>query len=486
MGSAESSNRTIENYGIPKYRRWTREEVVKALTVSVTTDAKGKEIVKSGLLNLLNKPKKTAGREFSWVSIYDPDDPDRDLSTAKALGNAPFTDSSEDRSFGAFFGMAVGDAMGARYEFFPLQYGLNDVKDMGTGRGGKFLLQPGQWTDDTSLGLGVADSLLTKGCFDAHDMMHRFLAWWFCGLNNSGRFEEEDIYHGSCGLGKLMKASLVSYLSKPVVATESGTKESSGNGSMMRLAAIPIFFRDDIEQAQKVAEQQSLITHQGIEAAECCRLMAHIMVRGLAGEDLHAVLGSLSTSFKTDCPSVRALANSEAEKLKAKPKTSEGSDNPSPSSPPNATEVTDTPKEDDTPKKDGASTEAKKEDQAGAVAESEDMIDPDRNWNWKADDFKYSPSRVDSNPGYIGSYAMDAMVMALHILWKTSSLQEAILYAVNLRGDADTLAAIVGQIGGSFYGCSSIPTEWKQTVMQWDNHDIALRAHRLHERMLLK
>jgi len=90
------------------------------------------------------------------------------------------------------------------------------------------------------------------------------------------------------------------------------------------------------------------------------------------------------------------------------------------------------------------------------------------------------------NPGYIGSYAMDGLAMALHILYKTKSFSEALLKAVNLRGDADTVGAITGQIAGCFYGCSAIPVEWKKTVMKWDNNEIALRAHRLHNHTLLQ
>ena len=81
---------------------------------------------------------------------------------------------------------------------------------------------------------------------------------------------------------------------------------------------------------------------------------------------------------------------------------------------------------------------------------------------------------------------MDGLAMALHILWTTSSLSDAILKAVNLRGDADTVAAITGQIGGCYYGCSSIPNDWKKTVMKWDNHEIALRAYRLYHKKLLQ
>jgi len=437
---------------LPPAKIFTRDEIIKALIVNKTTE-NGKEVIKSELLDMIRAEKSTAGTEFSWASIYDPNDPNRDDCKAKALGEKPFSDVVEDRAFGAMLGMAVGDAMGARLEFMPVKYGMDDIKDMGTGPGGKFKLLPGQWTDDTSMGLCVADSLLTKGDYDAHDMIHRFLAWWYGGLNN-GHLLEKEGHRTSCGLGGLIKSSFNLYIQEPVAATKAGNDQSSGNGSLMRLAAVPLFYRDDIKKAEEIAKLQSYTTHQGIEAAECCRLMTHIMVKGLNGEDLHNVLDSLSSTFQTDCQSVRYLADSKAELLK------------------------------DQPSKEGDKKEETKSDKKEET--KGDKIDEDRDWNWKADEFKYSPWRVFNNPGYIGSYAMDGLAMALHILWSTSSLSEAILKAVNLRGDADTLAAIVGQIGGCFYGCSQIPLEWKQTVMQWDNNEIALRAYRLYKHELLQ
>ena len=45
----------------------------------------------------------------------------------------------------------------------------------------------------------------------------------------------------------------------------------------------------------------------------------------------------------------------------------------------------------------------------------------DRNWNWREKDFSYSPSRLDNMPGYIGSYCMDALAMALHTVMYSDS-----------------------------------------------------------------
>src|SRR5690606_22969693 len=80
-----------------------------------------------------------------------------------------------DRSRGALLGLAVGDALGTTLElrspgtFEPLT-------DMAGG--GPFDLKPGEWTDDTSMALCLAESLVEKQGFDPTDQMERYVRWW--------------------------------------------------------------------------------------------------------------------------------------------------------------------------------------------------------------------------------------------------------------------------------------------------------------------
>jgi ADP-ribosylglycohydrolase len=78
----------------------------------------------------------------------------------------------------------------------------------------------------------------------------------------------------------------------------------------------------------------------------------------------------------------------------------------------------------------------------------------DRNWNWRDKDFTYSYTRNKDQPGYIGSYCMDALSMALFLALHTNSYYEAVLWAANMGGDSDTVGAITGQICGAMYGIS--------------------------------
>ena len=326
----------------------------------------------------------------------------------------------ESGSIGSMLGMAIADSMGHRYEFEPVQYDTITLRDMGEGPGGAFDLQPGQWTDDTSMGLCLADSLImNKGEYDAHDLIHRFLAWWFCGYDNAFRFDNTQNH--SVGLGGQIGASLYNYIPKTKKETITGDINSSGIGSIMRNAAVPICYHNDINRAMEVAKRQSLSTHQGNEAAECCRLLTYIIVKILNRKDekekLNDIIGNLE-NFETPVNSVRCLALSK-----------------------------------------------------------EESEDPDRDWNWKKKEFRYSPTRSKEQPGYIGSYAMDGMAMALHVVYYTTNFEEAIIKVVNLRGDSDSVGAVVGQIAGAYYGIESIPPEWVETVSKWDNYEIPLRGY---------
>jgi len=75
---------------------------------------------------------------------------------------------------GCLLGLAVGDAVGTTVEFRARGTFAPVVDMVG---GGPFGLEPGQWTDDTSMALCLAASLIERGGFDARDQMRRYLDW---------------------------------------------------------------------------------------------------------------------------------------------------------------------------------------------------------------------------------------------------------------------------------------------------------------------
>ena len=90
-------------------------------------------------------------------------------------------DVIEDRAIGALLGLAVGDALGATLEF-TRRDAHSPVFDMVGG--GPFHLLPGEWTDDTSMALCLAGSLIEQKCLDEHDLLDRFVRWLQKGENS--------------------------------------------------------------------------------------------------------------------------------------------------------------------------------------------------------------------------------------------------------------------------------------------------------------
>jgi ADP-ribosyl-[dinitrogen reductase] hydrolase len=89
-----------------------------------------------------------------------------------------------ERYCGCLLGLAVGDAVGTAVEFMP-RGTFEPLTDLLGG--GPFDLQPGEWTDDTSIALCLATSLVEKSGFDARDQMERYWQWYKSGYLSSTR-----------------------------------------------------------------------------------------------------------------------------------------------------------------------------------------------------------------------------------------------------------------------------------------------------------
>ena len=90
--------------------------------------------------------------------------------------------TTRDRFLGCLLGLATGDALGTTLEF-ERPGTFQPIDDMIGG--GPFRLEPGQWTDDTSMALCLATSLVESGGFDALDQMRRYVRWWKEGYLSS-------------------------------------------------------------------------------------------------------------------------------------------------------------------------------------------------------------------------------------------------------------------------------------------------------------
>lgn len=295
-----------------------------------------------------------------------------------------------DRFRGCLLGLAAGDAVGVTAEFkergsFP------PIVDMVGG--GPFDLEPGQWTDDTSMALCLAESLLTKDVFDADDQMRRYLRWRDEGYLSST---------GSCfDIGSTVTAALTRYREIGNPFSGSTHPRSAGNGSIMRLAPLPMFYYPDREAALRYAVESSRTTHAAAECLDACRLLAEAIFRALEGK-----------------PQAEILALDTVD-----------------GSPFTTTSI-------------------------AAIARG---------------DYRHKSAAEIKGSGYV----VESLEAALWCFGHTGSFEGAILAAANLGDDADTTAAICGQVAGAFYGESGIPPRWLEKLAMRDY--ITALADRLRE-----
>jgi ADP-ribosyl-[dinitrogen reductase] hydrolase len=213
--------------------------------------------------------------------------------------NTVMTISTSDRFRGCLLGLAVGDAVGTTVEF-KLRGSFAAVTDM---RGaGPFGLQPGQWTDDTSLALCLADSLVAKQGFDPRDQMERYVRWYREGYLSST---------GKCfDIGTTTSAALHRFEQTGDAFAGDANPLGAGNGSIMRLAPVPMFYFRDGDAAVHYAGESSRTTHGAPECVDACRLFAALLVTALRGDTKHDILCSAHNMKLSGAlsPGIQAIA----------------------------------------------------------------------------------------------------------------------------------------------------------------------------------
>jgi len=281
-----------------------------------------------------------------------------------------------ERYRGSLLGLAVGDAVGTTLEFrLP---GLFDPIDDMVG-GGPFGLEPGQWTDDTSMALCLAESLIEKQGFDPVDQLQRYVRWW-----REGHLSSTD----QCfDIGKTIRAALEAFERTGEPFCGSTDPMSAGNGSIMRLAPVPLYFATDPVKAIELSADSSRTTHGAPTTIDGCRYLAALILGAVKGVDKDELLSdhycAVPGYWKT---------------LSLAP---------------------------------------------------------------EIDEVASGSFRRKQPPEIIGSgYVVRSLEAALWAFCHSNSFREGCLLATNLGDDADTTAAVFGQLAGAFYGESGIPESW--------------------------
>lgn len=257
------------------------------------------------------------------------------------------------------------------------------VTDM-TG-GGPFKLKAGEWTDDTSMALCIAASLIETKSFDRLDQLKRYSQWFHKGYMSS---------NGKCfDIGNTVRNSLSKFSNSGHKLEVCGdpSRKKGGNGSLMRLCPVPMFYAqlqdEKLELAIINSGKSSETTHPAPQAVDCCRYYAGLIVGALRGASKEEILSPMY------CPIKDYWSNNKLD----------------------------------------------------------DEVVPVANGEYK-----------NKKPPYIAGtgYSVKAMEAALWAFYSTDNFKDGCLKVVNLGQDADTTAAIYGQLAGAYYGIEEIPQEW--------------------------
>jgi len=300
-----------------------------------------------------------------------------------------------DRFRGCLLGLACGDAVGTRVEF-SRPGAFSPVKDMLGG--GPFGLAAGEWTDDTSMALCLAESLLETDGMDPVDQLQRYVRWWREG-------------HWSCtgecfDIGNATREALARFVLTGEAFCGSTDPGRAGNGSIMRLAPVPMFFAADPVRAISAAAESSRTTHAAPNAIHACRYLTGLVVGALQG-----------------VPKVELLAPNYA--------------------PP-------------------------------GVRWQNEPLSPEIAEVAAGSFLTREPPQIQGS-----GYVVRSLEAALWALYRANSFEEGCLLAVNLGDDADTTAAVYGQLAGALWGERGLPAHWLSRLAM--REEITQMANRLYD-----
>ena len=203
---------------------------------------------------------------------------------------------------GSLLGLAAGDALGTTLEFSP-PGSFEPIDDLVGG--GPFGLEPGQWTDDTSLALCLAESLVETGRLDPVDQLERYVRWYREGhLSSTGRLFD---------IGNATRAALERFERTGDPHAGSTDPATAGNGSLMRLAPVPLFFAGSPEAASAAAAESSLTTHGAPAAVDACRYLGLLLARAVRGAAKEEVLAPVELRLVPEVAAVAAGSFREKE-----------------------------------------------------------------------------------------------------------------------------------------------------------------------------
>ncbi|KQM81655.1 ADP-ribosylglycohydrolase [Sphingomonas sp. Leaf23] len=310
---------------------------------------------------------RMAGDESGRGSVGDRGDVQSWLTTPHDMLSP---EDADDRAQGALLGLAIGDAVGTTLEFQPRD--ARHVEDMVGG--GPFRLDAGQWTDDTSMALCLADALLADRRYQPRTFARLLVRWYREGYNAS---------NGRCfDIGNATRTAIEGHEAEDGRWQGNASDHTAGNGSLVRVAPVAIAARSALDVTWRLSGGQSRATHAALEAISACQLLGMRLHHALRGAPRAVVM---SPWIATLSPRAQII---------------------------------------------------------------------------NAGEYKHKTRDQIRSSGYV----IDTLEAALWAVWHGETFEEAVLLAANLADDADSVAAVAGQLAGAIHGLRGIPERWMEQV----------------------
>src|SRR6056297_341017 len=187
---------------------------------------------------------------------------------------------------GALMGLIVGDALGAPFEGMSgSEIEFNSKME----NGGPNNIRAGQWTDDSSMALCLAESLIKDG-FNLNSQMDRYVKWFENGYLSSKK--------RAFGIGRNTSLAITDYIKENKLPPQ--RENAAGNGSIMRLAPIPMYYINNYDKTVYYSGKSSLTTHNNIMAIDSCKYLGAFIFHAINGKSKDYLLNDLYKNMDLD------------------------------------------------------------------------------------------------------------------------------------------------------------------------------------------
>lgn len=193
------------------------------------------------------------------------------------------TAGRSDRAVGSLVGLACGDALGAAYEFGRPIAGDTPIGMVG---GGPFNWEPGEWTDDTSMAIPIAQEIARGNDLCDPETLGRIVGSWKAWASTA-----KDVGSQTRSVLSSLSENSEEEARKAAEAFHQRSNRSGGNGALMRTAPVGYAYLSNPHKVTIAARRIAQLTHWEDDAADACILWCHAIGHAIVTNKLDIRIG---------------------------------------------------------------------------------------------------------------------------------------------------------------------------------------------------